>query len=367
MNIVHGDEFMLTDADLRSIRDAGLIDDTKLAEIADFLALRRQSPSGAAVPRFDLTHVLWYAGALIIIGAMGLFTNEAFNQMGGWALAACGAIYAAVLWAIGHRLWKSPALRVPAGLLVAGAVSMVPLIIYGVQDALDLWKYAQGDPGQYKNFFPYVHGSWLYMEIGAILAAVIAVWRYPFSFILLIAAVALWFMSMDLALWFTRTPEGYYDWEIRRQVSMWLGIAMIAAAWAIDVVRSSDGPDYPFWIHIFGVMAFWGGLTMTEGGTELQKFLYCLVNVGLVGLSVFLNRRVYAVFGALGIATYLGYLSYEVFKNVILFSFALSAIGLAVIGLGLLLNRNRARIASAMDRMLPEQLRWLRPEHARVS
>ena len=55
--------------------------------------------------------------------------------------------------------------------VIAAAVSVVPMAIYGIQDALDLWKYAQGDPGTYHNFYPYVNGSWLYMEIGTVLAA----------------------------------------------------------------------------------------------------------------------------------------------------------------------------------------------------
>jgi hypothetical protein len=355
---------MLTDADLRSVRDAGLIDDAKMKEISAFLAARANASTSAPAPRFDLTHVLWYAGALIVMGAMGLFTNEAFNRMGGWALAACGTAYLVILLVAGHFLWRNRSLRVPAGLLIAVAVSMVPLIIYGVQDALDLWKYALGRPGDYKDFFPYMNGSWLYMEIGAILAALVAVWRYPFPFILLIAAVALWFMSMDLALWFTRSPQAYDDWDVRRNVSVAFGVVMIIGAWAVDVLRR-DGPDFPFWIHIFGVMAFWGGMTLNDSGTELQKFLYCLICIGLVGLSVFLNRRVYAVFGALGIASYLGYLSYEVFNDVILFSFALSAIGLAVIGLGLLLHRNYGKLESALDEMLPQAIRRLRPAHAR--
>jgi hypothetical protein len=356
---------MLADADLRSIRDAGLIDDMKMQEIAAFLAGRADNGKSAPAPRFDLTHVLWYAGALIVIGAMGLFTNEAFNRLGGWALAACGGAYLVVFAAAGDYLWRKPGLRVPAGLLVAVAVSMVPLIVYGIQDALDLWKYALGDPGKYKNFFPYMNGSWLYMEIGAVLAALIAVWRYPFPFILLLAAVALWFMSMDLGLWLTRTPDGYDDWQTRQNVSIVFGAVMIAAAWTIDVLRR-DGPDFPFWLHIFGVMTFWGALTATDGGTELDKALYCLLCIGLIGLGIFLNRRVYAVFGALGVATYLGYLASEVFPSALIFSFALSAIGLAVIGLGLVLHRNYARLEAALDEAMPEAIRWLRPMHARL-
>ena len=358
---------MLTDADLQAVRDAGLIDDRKLSEIDAFLTARKQVPPPghpASPARFDLTHVLWYAGALIIMGAMGLFTNEAFNRMGGWALVGCGAAYCLAFLTAGHLLWKNPSLRIPAGLLIAVAVSMVPMIIYGVQDALDLWKYALGDPGEYKQIFPYIHGSWIYMEIGTIVASAIAIWRYPFPFILLVGGIALWFLSMDLALWFTRAPGNYADWDIRRDVSLYFGIAMIVAAWTVDIVRRG-GTDYVFWIHIFGAMAFWCGMTFSDGSTELQKFVYCLINIGLIGLSLFLNRRVYAVFGAIGVATYLGYLASDVFKDVILFSFALSAIGLGVIALGLLLNRNRARLVAAMDRVVPRSLAWLRPEHAR--
>ena len=357
---------MIADADLKAIRDAGLIDDSKLAEIAGFLEQRHPAATRQTAPRFDLTHVLWYAGALIVMGAMGLFTNEAFNRMGGWALAGCGGAYLVAFLAAGHVLWRNATLRIPAGLLIAVAVSMVPLIIYGLQDVLELWTSPQGDPGQYKNFYSYVNASWIYMEIGAIVASIIAVWRYPFPFILLIAAVALWFMSMDLALWFTREPGNYLDFDIRRIVSLYFGLGMIAVAWTVDILRRR-GPDFAFWLHIFGVIAFWCGMTFSDSSTELMKLVYCLINVGMIGLSLFLNRRIYAVFGAIGVATYLGYLANEVFKDVILFSFALSAIGLGVIGLGLLLHRNRARMLAATGRLVPQSMAWLRPEHARVA
>ncbi|MBX9457702.1 MAG: hypothetical protein KL863_17700 [Rhizobium sp.] len=357
---------MLADADLKAIRDAGLIDDTKLAEIRTFLDRRSPDLTRQTAPRFDLTHVLWYAGALIVIGALGLFTNEAFNRMGGWALAGCGAAYLVAFLASGHMLWRNATLRIPAGLLIAIAVSMVPLIIYGVQDGLDLWKHAMGDPGQYGGFFTYIKGTWIYMEIGAIGAAMIATWRYPFPFILVIAAVALWFMSMDLALWFTREPGNYTDFDTRRAVSLYFGLGMIVVAWAVDILRRK-GPDFAFWLHIFGVMTFWCGMTFSDSSTELMKFVYCLINVAMIGVSLFLNRRVYAVFGAIGVATYLGYLANEVFKEVLMFSFALSFIGLAVIGLGLLLNRHRGRVMLAMDTLVPQSLSWLRPDHARAA
>lgn len=345
-------------SDLQALLDAGIIDQTLKEKMAAFLETRQGE---RLQPRFDLTHVLWYLGALTIIAAMGLFTNDAFNRMGGWALTACGAAYAAVAFAGGHYLWTKKSLRIPGGLLIAVAVSMVPMVVYGVQDALDLWKYAQGDPGAYHNFYPYINGSWIYMELATILASGIACYFYRFPFILFIAAVALWFMSMDLAVWFTNAPQSYPEDDVRRTVSIVFGLATIIISWALDLKRRS-GPDISFWLHIAGVLAFWGGLSFTSGGTGFEKFMYLLINVGLLGFSIFINRRVYAVFGGFGIALYLGDLAFNVFNDMLGFSFALSAIGILIIYLGLLLHRNRDRLAAKMDESLPAILKRLRPK-----
>ena len=351
--------------EIQALHTAGIIDAAKMSEITAFLAGRKTQPETSA-PRFDLTHMLWYVGALIIIGAMGLFTNDAFNRMGGWALTACGLAYAVVAFAGGHYLWTRKSLRVPGGLLIAVAVSMVPMIIYGIQDAMDLWRFAQGDPGQYRNVFPYIHGSWIYMEIATVAVAALAAYFYRFPFILAIAAVALWFFSMDVAIWFLRSPDNAYsydfDFSTRRMVSIVVGLVIIALSWTMDLKRRG-GADMSFWLHIAGVAAFWGGLTLSDGGTELEKFIYLLINVGLLGLSLFLDRRVYAVFGGLGVATYLGQLAFNTFKDMILFSFALSAIGLLIIFLGVLLHRNRGRMIASLDTNLPDVLKRLRPQH----
>lgn len=353
----------MTDLELSALQAAGIIDSAKRVEIARFLTEHKIAPESdntAPAPRFDMTHVLWYGGALIVIAAMSIFTNDAFNRMGGWALAASGAVYGVALLWIGHTLWRRENLRIPGGLLIAAAVAMVPLTIFGIQHALGLFGSASGDPGTYREFYDWINGGWIYMELGTIFASLLAIWRYRFPFLLLIGGIALWFMSMDLAMWFTSTPLAFDDYETRRSVSVIFGLAMIIAAWAWDVIKGRK-PDMMFWIHIFGIMTFWGGLTMHEGGTELQKFIYCLLNIGLLAFSLFIDRRIYAVFGALGIATYLGYLASDVFKDMIVFSFALSAIGLAIIFAGLWLHKNRARIAQRLEQLLPPFLQKLRP------
>ena len=60
---------------------------------------------------------------------------------------------------------------------------MAPLAVYGVQDALSLWALAD-KPGAYRDFFPLMNASWVYMELVTIAAAALALRFFPFPFIL---------------------------------------------------------------------------------------------------------------------------------------------------------------------------------------
>lgn len=346
--------------DLDAACDAGLISSEQHGKLIAFLEARAPS---ARPSRFDFSHVLWYAGALIIIGAMGLFTTLAFEQLGGRALIVTALAYAAIAMFLAHRLWNRPGLRVPAGLMVAIAVSMAPLAIFGFQTLFGLWPEPFGDPGSYGSFYDYIKGSWVFMDLGTILIGAIALRFYPFPFVAAIMAVALWFLSMDLTPWIYG-PDNWY-WEQREIVSMWFGLAVMAAAWALDLRRWPAG-DFPFWLHLCGIFAFWGGMTMQDSDSELAKAFYCLINVGLLFLAVFLMRRVYAVFGALGVTFYLGHLADDVFQDSLLFPLALTGIGLAIIGGGILYFRRRPAIIRWLATALPPGAQGLRPAHARA-
>jgi len=355
-----------TEHDLRAAVSAGALEADRLGRLMEFLATRQTSPvpavagSAAPAPRFDLAHLLWYAGALIVISAMGLFSTLAFSKMGGQALTVTAVVYAIIFTVAGHHLWHARNLRIPGGLLIAIAVSMAPLAVFGIQDSLGLWG-RFGDPGTVHDFYVWIKGSWVFMEVAAIVAGVIALRFYPFPFIVLIIGVALWFMSMDLTPWVFGHSE--FTWEERREVSMWFGLGVLAVAWIVDRWRNAG--DFAFWLHLFGMLAFWCSLSLKSSDSELAKALYCALNVGLVFLSVVLGRRVYAVFGTFGVAGYLGHLAQSVFKDSMLFPFALSLIGVAVIAIGLLYHKHQAALAAWVDEHMPAALMRLRPAHAR--
>jgi len=340
--------------DLQAASDAGIISAGQLETLLTFLQSRgTASPSS---PRFDVVHVLWYAGALIVIAAMGLFSTLAFSQMGGKALTATALVYAALFAYAGHYLWTTKNLRTPGGLLIAVAVSMAPLAVYGIEDTLGLWS-KFGKPGTTHDFYVWVRGSWVFMEIATFAAAALALRFYRFPFIVFLAAFALWFLSMDIVPWITGAKFG--NWEPSRKVSIWFGLAILGIAVIVNS-RQRTG-DFAFWLYLFGVLTFWGGISFASGGTALQKALYCGINVGFLFLAVFLGRRVFAVFGTIGIAIYLGDLAEKVFKDSLLFPFALSLIGIAIIAFGLYYHRHQADIAGWIDARMPDALKRLRP------
>jgi hypothetical protein len=361
-------------SDLAEAERSGVIERSVHDQLVAFLKGRRgEAPAvataAAASPaRFDFSHLLWYAGALIVIGSMGLFSTLAFSQMGGSALVATALAYAAMFVFAGHRLWHSEGLKTPGGLLIACAVAMAPLAVFGFQEWWGLWL---GDvkPGSMRDFYIWIKGGWVPMEIATILAALVALSFYRFPFILAVAAVAIWFLTMDFAeFWVMATrsesSRSYTSlFQLRAQISMWMGLGVMLIAWIVDLKPREA--DFAFWLHLAGVAAFWGGMSVQSSNSEIAKFVYFLINVGLLLFSIYLLRRSYAVFGAMGIVGYLGYLASSVFRNSLMFPFALSLIGLAIIGLGILYFRNRTKIEVWLNDRLPDALRLARPAHAR--
>jgi hypothetical protein len=304
-------------------------------------------------------HLLWYAGALIVIGAMGLFSTLAFARLGGGALAAIAVVYAGILTTAGDRLWRR-GLMIPGGLLLTIAVTMAPLFVYGVQHALGWAGARQRDFRDLYEFCRMARGSWVPVELATIVAGLVGLRFYRFPFLVAPVAVALWALSMDVAPWILGDPSP--DWRLRWLVSVGFGLGMVMVAWAVDL-RSRG--DLAFWLHLCGALAFWGGLTALDSESEIARFVYFLINIGLVGLGLFLQRRVYVLFGGLGIARYLHHLAERVFADSLLYPFVLSLIGLAAIGAGLLLHRHAAALERALQDRLPSWLAALRPPHAR--
>ena len=302
------------------------------------------------VPKFTFTHVLYYLGGLIAIGAMTLFMNLGWESFGGAGIFSISVLYAAVGLKITNTL-SLKNLAIPAGICATFVVCLTPLGIYGLQQWLGVWP----DDSVYREYHRYIQWHWLYMELGTLAIGAILAWKYKYPFLVMPIAVTLWYMTMDIT---AMISGGDVTWELRKLVSLYSGLLMIGLAFWVDI-RSHHKADYAFWIYIFGVIAFWGGLSFQYSDNELSKFIYFCINLFMMGVGVLLVRRVFVVFGALGSCGYLGHLASDVFKDSWLFPIALTAIGLGIIYLGILWQKYEKSITQKSRSLLPVQLREL--------
>ncbi len=325
--------------------DAKIITHDQAEQLLEFLKhLPEQSPG------FNLTNVLYYFGGLIAIGAMTLFMNLSWEIYGGWGIVFLSLSYAILGIALTHSL-DEKGYKIPAGICATFVICLTPLAIYGVQKGMGWWP----DGSVYHDYHVYIKWHWIFMELGTLAVGLILAWIYRYPFMIMPIAVTLWYMSMDLT---SMLSGGDYTYELSAMVSMYFGIITILIAFWVDV-RSSQTADYAFWLYIFGVITFWGGLSCQHSNSELSKFIYMCINLLMILIGVILSRKVFVIFGALGCCFYLGYLAFQVFNLDYLFPVALTAIGFGIIYLGILWQKNEATLTKKVRSILPQPIQDL--------
>ena len=303
------------------------------------------------VPQFRMSHVLYYLGGLIAIGAMSLFMNLGWEHFDGGAIVALCVVYGIAALALTEYFGRKN-LLIPAGLTAAFVVVLVPLAVYGAQQALGLWP----DDWHYRDYHRWADWRWVMMELATLAAAALMLWRYRYPFLMLPLAVTLWYVSMDVAEWWLLADTGFAFMEFKYRVSVAFGLAMLALAVWIDF-RNHSRRDYPFWLYIFGTLTFWCGLSLLDSDSELAKFVYFLINVALVFAGVLLRRRVFTVFGAMGMFGYGWHLADKIFQDSWLFPIALTLLGLVMVGIGVWWQKNEARLNRQLRQTMPKPIR----------
>ncbi len=327
-------------------------------------------------PRFDLTHVAWYAGALIVILAMAWFMTEAWQRYEGLGLLVLAVAYGIAFVVAGRHLWNTPGQRIPGGLLITVAVCMVPMAVFGLQWMLGLWQIPplDAEPATdammeaYAGLHTVVSRNYIAMEIATVVAGAIALAFFRFPFLVMPIAVALHYLANDLAdLLYGQAAWPMFGLHLG-WVSMWFGLAMLLTAYLVDR-RTRE--DFAFWLYLYGGGTFWFGLSALAAMEKAEPLLempvhgpgmhlYALICAGLVVLSVLLQRRALIVFGALGLLGYFGWLAWEVFADSLIFPFLMTAVGLTVIWLGIEYRKHHEKLDRALMARIPAGLRrWL--------
>jgi hypothetical protein len=340
-----GPEFSLSLEDLDRAVSQGIVTKDDAERLVQWRYNQRFEPTPnfvADIPReaqkgFNLVTVAYYFGAMLMISACAWFVGDKWEALGSGGILVTVLVYAVIAASIGWWLYTKDYF-VGGGLLVTVAVCLTPLIVYCIEDLSGWWP--AGDPGSYENYYPWINGSWIVMELATILVAAIALRFVPFGFLTAPLAFSFWFLSMDVAALIL--GETSLNSETRLWISVAVGLVTIVIGYLLERSASRRGDmsqDYAFWCYLFGTLAFWCGLTFMDGDSELKRAGYALINLGLVAVSLKLRRTVFLVFGALGIHIYIGHLAYRVFEGSFLFPFVLAFLGLSLILVTVVMQR----------------------------
>ncbi|MCX7220863.1 MAG: DUF2157 domain-containing protein [Burkholderiales bacterium] len=211
----------------------------------------------------------------------------------------------------------------------------------------------------YRDFHRWIDWRWLIMELATLLVGALMLWRFRYSFLVMPIAFTLFYMGMDIVPAILAQADASLlsdaGWLLRKKISLVFGGAMLLTALVVDL-RTRSEKDYAFWLYLFGLMTFWGALSSLGNGALSGKLFYLAVNLLLILIAAMLSRRVFAVFGGLGVAMVLGELSWSVFKDSFAFVAVLTLIGFGLIGLGMLWSQHEHKISSRLRLWLPNSV-----------
>lgn len=310
-------------------------------------------------PRLSSSNVAYYIGTVVIGLGMFWILFLAWSRLwGGWAVALIAAAYMAVLTWTGHVLWHRGFggrqhwhYQQIGGLLIATAVSILPIAVYGIQEQMGLWYRPTGtDPRYYNPMYPGDHSpkelvNFLPLQLVTLVGAVVALGRYPFPFLTIVITNLLWYIVFDWTATYADTVDGPL-WS-----SAIYGAACVGIAYVLDRVKQQqlqqqqqqqdNGKDWAFWIYLVGGVIFWTGFMLPQfwyDNNELKKFFNFFINITLIVLAVTIKRRIFMITGLIGALVYLMHLN-DLFGDYVLFPFVLTLVGGSIVTWGLYRNR----------------------------
>ena len=333
-------------SDFEKAVNQGFITNEQALSLWNFFTTKEDSRSA----KFSFINILYYLGGGIAIGAMSFFLGMAWESFGDFVWFMIATLYLFVAFWLAESL-KKRNFTVPAWIFATLGIALIPLAIYTIQKLMGLWD----EPTFYHSYHTEINGKWLTMEIGTLIWSCIAFFRYRYPFMLMPLAITLWYMSMDVWDYIFRdvSYDSYELWyEIKRNISFWFGILMIIWSLIMDIYNKRK-PDFWFWLSLFGTIIFWWSLSMMNSWSFWWPIIYCIINIGLLFLGMIFLRRVFVVFGALGIFGYISYLSYTVFAGSLLFPFILSSIGIGIIFIAIYFKRMETKIGEFVGKLFP--------------
>jgi hypothetical protein len=260
-------------------------------------------------------------GTLLLVGAHAWWSTSAYETLG------IGAVLALTLaWQLGFLVAAEWARRNRVVVLEAGFAAIVafytPLTAYCLERALG-FDFRSRD---FHDFYPYVSGGWVWMELAAIAVALLLLVRYRRPFLGLPLTLFTGFLAIDAG---TRALGGWEHERSVQQTVLAVGIALLAAGVALDY---RGWRRFAFWPHLGSVsLVAWGFDWLCDGRHALALFLAAAL---ALALGVWLARTTHLAAGGI-----LGWAALSVSAHGALFPFLLMVGGVGFVVLAIWLAR----------------------------
>jgi hypothetical protein len=223
-------------------------------------------------------------GVVLVIGAHAWWSTTGYESLG------IGLVLALTLvWQAGFLTATEWARRSGYGLLEAGFAAVVafytPLTIYSVERLVG----AKFEGNNYSDFYPWISGGWVFMEVGSIAVAAALLWRYRRPFLLFPLTLFVGFLAMDATA--RILGNGLDDETTLSRVVLAAGIVLGLGATGLDYL---GWRRFAFWPHLTSIWLVAWGLPFCTGSTSWSLFAVAAVDL-LVG--VWLARILYLAAG----------------------------------------------------------------------
>jgi hypothetical protein len=252
-----------------------------------------------------------------------------------------------LLWQAGF-LWAAEwAKRAGHGLLESGFAAIVafytPLTIFSVEKLFGV----DFEHANYNDFYPWISGGWVFMEIGSIAVAAALLYRYRRPFLALPITLFTGFLLMDGTV--RLLGDGFDDDTLLKRVVLAGGIVIALVGILLDY---KGWRRFAFWPHLTSIWLIAWGLPLCTDETTLSLFIVAAVDLIL---GIWLARLVY-----LGAGGIIGWTAISMNAHGALFPFILMAGGILFIVAAIWLAKADSPLRRWLDeRTLPAPQRDL--------
>ena len=332
----------VTERDLERWVADGIISAEQREAIQSDLDARAPAAEG-----LTLTTLLYYGGGLLVLVAYGIFLGFRWEEVAPGGRVAIAAASFAFFAIVSQVLLATRPFRIPGELLQIVAVAIVPLLMFAILDATDVWP---DDPG-YRFYqdparLDYQRDLiWARMALAGptVLVAALAFWQSRSPYVLAAMGIPIIALGLDLSL-LGRGDYDDYGWTAAQGIVVaLLGAAYLAAG---VYARRWEERDYSFWLFVLALCALaagLGSLAMPEHAATGWGVLWVVIALCLLALSLPLQERLLAAAGLLAVFVYLGKLVFEVFQDATA-PLAFIVLGLLLVGAGMLYQRLTERL-----------------------